>query len=590
MTYSNDPQTIYFRFPNRLGLIITKDEREKVLELLSRRSDIDALHPIWDPDKYETVEAFNDICYRFEEETVGEQIKIGSELKAIAEAVEDRYAQKFKTPEAVYKKALAIINNFSLTLNKKEQERHLSVNTLPLMGTGSRSYFGAGYMRTSFGNLPPDDRHHTCVFFIKQQADIQNYLAVLDRKGWDPTPINDAISKRAEYLISPEGELESEKRAIKITEEIRAKARKSTEKILSRQEQGKHTETTEPQPELFLLPTSPTTLVLAEILGVGPELDSLRNKKRNSSHGKTYDIKAKGKARRIVYEGAETVTLEVTDITNLPAHGAPTEKWLSRALEKINEQAIYNGKLKQDYISFPLQDAVDDGQYTNIRSARRGFEDASRTFSSFKGEKSSKEDFALEVFFTGAHIKKGQCYLFLNPRTAWGKVAGQYYTVMPRYYYALPDKASTLLRYIFYIARQRTKDIKEKGYFTIGFRSIQMHLNLPDEKTTKNPRRDIKDPIENAIEKIEEKHRGTFNDTSLQFELLYKDGITIPEDLSITEYLENGYLKVMLDNDLSSYFVGVLAKNTRKKLEADRKKKEREALVQAKLEKLNKEK
>jgi hypothetical protein len=56
----------------------------------------------------------------------------------------------------------------------------------------------------------------------------------------------------------------------------------------------------------------------------------------------------------------------------------------------------------------------------------------------------------------------------------------------------------------FYLARQRVRDIEEKGYFTIGLRAVQERLNLPSEVGNKDPQRTIKELLEEAVTAIEE--------------------------------------------------------------------------------------
>ena len=63
----------------------------------------------------------------------------------------------------------------------------------------------------------------------------------------------------------------------------------------------------------------------------------------------------------------------------------------------------------------------------------------------------------------------------------------QYFTFLSSYYFKLSNRASDLLYYIFYLARQNTKEIEERGYFTIGFRAIQHRLQLPSEIGNNNP-------------------------------------------------------------------------------------------------------
>ena len=106
-----------------------------------------------------------------------------------------------------------------------------------------------------------------------------------------------------------------------------------------------------------------------------------------------------------------------------------------------------------------------------------------------------------------------------------------------------------LLYYIFYLARQRVKDIAEKGCFNISFRSIQARLNLPSENHTINPGRDIKEAIESAIQSIEDTHAQVYE--GLQFTLtpIYD------ENASIADFLDNGYLKVGMDGIFAETFI-----------------------------------
>ena len=572
-----------FDFPARLGIILSDKDRERVKALLSERNKINDGYPKIDKDKPENTDEYNEAWDRYDESTRARRYEINAELQKIADRLEANILKRIKTQDKLYKEIFKLVDRFTLTMDREAQRRHTAVNSNPIFDT----FAGYPIMRVSFkrDGVLVDNALQACIEHIARQADIANLLAICNKQSWDFTPIKETIEAKAGFLLSPEGEQLERETADKIIAQIQAERKQTTLKTDLQLFGEERAEEIPLNDGYKTIPTSPTTYAIMEILTFGPELDSLPTRKKRFSHGPKYEIKRSGPARLVLYKGVETVTLEITDITTLSKRSGPAKKLITRTLEKANEQAIYNGELVQDYVSFPLQELVDDGQFTNIRSARRGFEDASRALSSFKGERRGKDDFALEVFFTGAKIKKGQCYLFLNPRIEWAKVA-KYFTEMPSYYYALPDKASDLLFYVFYIARQRTEDIKEKGYFTISLRSIQGQLNLPDEKTNKNPQRDIKDPIESAVEKIEEKHRETFNDTSLQFELLYGDGLPIPEGLQISEYLESGYLKVILNNDLAGHFIELAKKNARKRLEADRKKERQEAIKQAKIEEL----
>ena len=101
-----------------------------------------------------------------------------------------------------------------------------------------------------------------------------------------------------------------------------------------------------------------------------------------------------------------------------------------------------------------------------------------------------------------------------------------------------------------------------------GFRAIQSRLQLPSEVGNPNPQRDIKQPIEDAIEQLETEHSKLYGNTEFS---LYPVG----EDTApIAEYLDNGYLKVTLTGDFAKTFIAI-SKETARQVEQARKQKER---------------
>jgi hypothetical protein len=251
------------------------------------------------------------------------------------------------------------------------------------------------------------------------------------------------------------------------------------------------------------------------------------------------------------------ISLEISDIEKLTGNNKTAKKLFVFALIKANEQAIYNGELTKDHISFSLKELVEIGFYKVLNSARKGFKSGMDTLTSMKIKGSLKksntkkiEIESLEVLFTGAKISKNQCYIFFNTRINWNFLL-QYFTILPKYYFKLSNKASDLIYYIFYLARQNAKNIEKNGYFTISLRAIQHKLQLPNENGINNPQRDIKDAIENAIEQIEEEHAKYYKNTELSILPVYnkKD--------SITDYLENGYLKIGLTGDFAKKFIEI---------------------------------
>jgi len=261
------------------------------------------------------------------------------------------------------------------------------------------------------------------------------------------------------------------------------------------------------------------------------------------------------------------ITLELADIEKFIGNNKPAKKLFVLTLIKANEQAIFNGELGRDYISFPLQELIDIGFYKTIQGARNGFKTALDALTDIKvsGELQKTKKNKISVIglhpFRKAWIEKNQCYIQLESDFNWSFIA-QYFTILPRYYFKLPDRASDLLYYIFFLARQHTRDIEERGYFTIGFRAIQHRLQLPSEVGLNNPQRDIKQPIEDAIEALETEHSKLYHNTEFSLLPVYD------EAASVKDFLDNGYLKVTLTGAFAETYIAI-SKDTAKQIEAD---------------------
>lgn len=329
------------------------------------------------------------------------------------------------------------------------------------------------------------------------------------------------------------------------------------------------------QKDFYNVPDSTASNLILETLGAGADIADLPARKRQINHTTTLEVLESGKRRQVSLKSQKaSVTIELADIDKLTGSNKPAKKLFVLSLIKANEQAIHDGQLTKNYVSFPLQELIDTGFYSTPQSARKGFNAGMDTLTSLKikghiqqTKKRGATIDALEVLFTGARIERGQCTIFFNDRINWSFIA-QYFTILPRYYFRLSNRASDLLYYIFYLARQHTRDIEERGYFTIGFRAIQHRLQLPSEIGNNNPDRTIKQPIEEAIEQIEDGHSGLYG--NMEFSLLP----VYDETATISEYLENGYLKVELKGAFAETFIAI-SKGTAKQIEAAQKRQAR---------------
>jgi len=329
------------------------------------------------------------------------------------------------------------------------------------------------------------------------------------------------------------------------------------------------------QRDFYNMPDSPASDLILEVLGAGAAIADLPARKRQVNHATTLEVYEDGKRRQVQLKSQKaSVTIELADVDKITGSNKPAKKLFVLSLIKANEQAIFDGQLTKDYVSFPLQELVDIGFYKSLRSARTGFLSGADTLTSLKikghiqrNKKTGSTIDTLEVLFTGAKIEKNQCFIRLNYAIDWSFIA-QYFTILPRYYFKLSNRASDLLYYIFYLARQHTRDIEERGYFTIGFRAIQHRLQLPNEVGSPNPQRDIKQPIENAIEELETEHSNLYGNT--EFSLLPVCDDTAP----IADYLNNGYLQVGLTGAFAETFIAI-SKDTAKQIETAQKRQAR---------------
>lgn len=329
------------------------------------------------------------------------------------------------------------------------------------------------------------------------------------------------------------------------------------------------------QKDFYNVPDSTASNLILETLGAGADIADLPARKRQVNHSTTLEVLESGKRRQVSLKTQKaSVTIELADIDKLTGSNKPAKKLFVLALIKANEQAIHDGQLTKNYISFPLQELIDTGFYSTPQSARKGFNAGMDTLTSLKikghiqqtKKKGSSID-ALEVLFTGARIERGQCTIFFNERISWSFIA-QYFTILPRYYFRLSNRASDLLYYIFYIARQHTRDIEERGYFTISFRAIQHRVQLPSEVGNNNPDRTIKQPIEEAIEQIEDGHSGLYGNEDFSLLPVYD------EYAPIASFLDNGYLRVELKGSFAETFIAI-SKDTAKQIEAAQKRQAR---------------
>jgi len=236
-------------------------------------------------------------------------------------------------------------------------------------------------------------------------------------------------------------------------------------------------------------------------------------------------------------------------------------------------------------VAYNLQEMVNLGMYSSTSNAGRAVRDffEQQKLTTLKGtikdgKKTIKEEGG--VLFYHYRLENGIAILTANDKFNMEFLA-PYYTIFPRFAYALSENAFTLISYIFFLARQstNTKKIKETGTFTIGLDSVRDYMGLlaPEEVKNRKHREKIINPIEAAIEEIEEAAR---NEPEAQ-----EYGFTItPRGTDTTKIYEwlQGSLEIGLKKEFAETFIRIATEKERKMKDYERAKLTEAARLEAK--------
>lgn len=289
----------------------------------------------------------------------------------------------------------------------------------------------------------------------------------------------------------------------------------------------------------YNLPTSQEANLIQDILGGGHNSRMKHEITTKSSHSGT-----------IFYYKSQnsTVSIKLPDVSRLTGHNSTAEKLFNFLLIKINKQGVFNenGTLKNTVIQFQLEELVSTGMYVDDRAARRGFDTAMGLL----------QDFILPIkFSTTNNSRAGGTSIKLFKQ--WERKNGvafvevgnelninalfQYYTPLPKYYFKLNPKAAKLCYFLSFLSRMRTQQIEEDGFFIVNLRTVQEKLNLPSEDGNRYQKQQIREPIEKAIEEIEqaEYEQEQAQPGSQQYRFEIKSN----EEASTKEWLD-GHIKV----------------------------------------------
>ena len=217
--------------------------------------------------------------------------------------------------------------------------------------------------------------------------------------------------------------------------------------------------------------------------------------------------------------------------------------------------------------------------YGDKKAAKRGLDRAFDLLSSIKvkgyitrGKGKIEQVKASVLFYDLEHTGKGSAILQINDTLNWGYIVQQY-AMLPDAYYELPPNAADLYYYIFNQVRINIKQVMENdGRRNISYKAIHNLLGLPTIEAATNPTTQIKNPIENAIGAIADSKQ----------DALYIEATTQTEYNSIYEYLEKGYITVVINPDYLTDYMKKVKEWEKANLEAKKRRMKIEDTAKAK--------
>lgn len=267
----------------------------------------------------------------------------------------------------------------------------------------------------------------------------------------------------------------------------------------------------------------------------------------------------------ITYKGNDAeLTLSVERVKELFAKRVQNgSKIFNFLLQKLNEQN------RSESTEFLLKELIDAGIYANPDSAYRGLKTVldklmrihvEGKIVTYNGKKKVESANTKASIISARTVTYKNCTVVLPPII---RNAAPQFTILPHWSYSLQsDNAYMLLDYIYYLARQNTKKIKERGYFTISLDAVRQHLGLPSPKEVKeshkgNYNKLITKPIDDAVTAIED-HQPT---DELKITLIYDANYK-----NIHGYLE-GYLQIELSGLAFEYMEQRAVKENKRRAE-----------------------
>lgn len=322
--------------------------------------------------------------------------------------------------------------------------------------------------------------------------------------------------------------------------------------------------------DFFMFPTTQGSNLIYSLFAHNGDLEKTAEEVKAVGKLSTGSVTV-GPSAIAVQRDSSTTIIEILESKRQEINGRASKKIFHFIVDNIYKTTYYKGVINSDLVTFPLQNMVDRKLYTSVKNARRAFYEASDSLTALRvsatiktGSRSTKtsEDNGRAVLFPTMYVKNGQCFVRLNKDIKWTPILKDF-SLLPDSWYSLPDNASDLEYNIFRTMRLQKGNIDSKGVlkFNIKLSSVAAWLNLP--LNTKNPKKNVKVPIETAIDHVlkslDQKH----------FKITIKTDLNAP----LSQYLD-GYLEVKTDGIYTENLLTLSAKQ-REIVEKNVEKKER---------------
>lgn len=324
----------------------------------------------------------------------------------------------------------------------------------------------------------------------------------------------------------------------------------------------------------FMFSTTPMKDVIFNVFSNDGDMKETALKMNSVSKRKTAQVYTGENSKAISVNTANSQTIiELLGSACQKVNSRTSKKILHFIESELYQRTYYKGKMNDDIVTFPLQKMVDKNLYTSIQNARRAFYDASNvltalrvsaTLKSGKKEISVSEGNARIVLFPTMLVENGQCVVRLSRDINWSPLLKDFF-LMPDSWWSLPDNASDLEYKIFRAIRLNKEKIKKDGSlsFNISLKTVATWLVLPLD--TKNPKRNVKDPIETAVRQISESL------DPKNFKIKIKTNL----NASLTQYLE-GYLEITIGG---VYTQNLISLNERQQARIEKNVKRKEEII-----------